>query len=134
MLKEETQGNAKKKAKRKYMPRSRRKGSGKIQSDLNGGVFENLTPEPPSAVELFIDANWDDFESSNAEMTTKAINKSLKLEYSKLSQEDKEQWLSEESHQLKSWGNLYLFYLSKGGFINCVDPCPKGEKPKKIYL
>ena len=91
-----------------------------------------MTPEPPSAVELFVDANWDDFESSNSEMTTKAINKSLKLEYSKLSPEDKEPWLIEELHQLKTWGNLYFLYLSKGGFINCVDPCPKGEKPKKF--
>ena len=132
MLKEETQENAKKKAKRNtHAKKSKKRKREESGDDFNGGVFENLKPEPPSAVELFVDANWDDFESSNAEMTTKAINKSLKLKYSKLSSADKQPWLIEELHQLKTWGNLYLLFIERR-IYKLRRSMPKGGKPRKF--
>ena len=96
--------------------------------------FANLKSNPPSAKELYVKATIEQaLANNNTKMTYFALLKTLRTAFDNLSEEERQPWLNAEKAQMKKWGNLYLLFLSRGGFLKCVgfDPCPKGMKPKR---
>ena len=132
---EEEEAKRRKRNKRRGTNRGRgRSKKGKHEEVVEKETFDpfaHLKPNPPTARELYVQAQIKQAEAHNPGKTRRHLEKKLKNDYNKLSDPAKEPWLKTEMVQMKIWGNLYVLYLGQGGHINCINPCPKGEKPRK---